>query len=679
MGAVLVLSACGEGATIMGETPDGSVVDAGIEADGPLADADTTPDAAVDAAPNAAATISNIDDQTTQFEPVGPIPFQVSDETAPSALVVTASSSDQTVLPDSSILLEGTESLRTITLTPQASGSTTITITVNDGTTNAFRNFLFTVTNVDPTAAADSYTTVGNTVIEVAAAEGVLANDIDDDGDAIVAIADSIVSSGGGSVTLSADGSFLYLPPVGLRDSVDTFDYLVTDGFASSTGTASITISDLVWYVDSTAPVTGDGRSTLPVQTLPEAEAASGENDIIFVAGETYAAGISLKDGQVLTGAPKGLTVAGVELIAPSAIRPTITDPVGDAIALSSANEVRGVAIENTAGDGIRGNAVTRAIIDDVTILNTGGQGIDLGNTNPSEPVVIEITNSSIIGISDFSNTPFGIDIQVGGNGGGNAQILVDNNSIRLVPVGVFLAVGGTTGTGVDGANRLTVSNNTISDFDDDGVQIEPDDTAASAIAISNNTIDGIDLLATATPARGVDVRVRTTIGGATTLTMQGNTISDSGLACANLIGSGSNNGGDLTALVQGNSFSTCGQEGILISPDDAVQIFATVDNNTMVGNGAPSTFEFSTGTTHRLDLHLLNNDDDQGFQLERSAVGVLNLAGSLGLGSSFDDDNGNIANNGNTTATAAPVVSVVNEATPLQINIIDPVTIPTP
>lgn len=679
IGAFLILAACGEGATLSGGTPDGSLVDAGL-ADAPLADAEPANDAAIDAAPNSPAVISSIDDQTTQFEPVGPIAFDVSDaETAPAALVVTATSSDQSVLPDASIILGGTDGQRTITLTPQTSGTATVTITVNDGTTNSFRNFLLTVTNLAPTAAADTFATVGNTVITVATAEGVLANDVDDDGDTITAIADSIVSSMGGSVTLSADGSFIYLPPVGVRDSIDTFDYQVTDGFAASTGTASVEISELVWYVDSTAPVTGDGRSTLPVQTLPEAEVASGDNDIIFVAGESYAVGISLKDGQALIGAPTGLTVEGVELIAPSAIRPTITDALGDGVRLAATAEIRGLAIENTAGDGIHGNAVTQTIIDDVTLLNTGGQGIDLGNTNPAGPVEITITGSSIVGISDFSNTPIGIDIQVGGAGGGVAQVLIDDNAIGLVPVGVFLAVSGTTGTGVDGANTLTLTNNTISDFDDDGVQIEPDDTAVSSIVLSNNTIDGIDLLAGATPVRGVDFRVRTSVGGSTALTMQNNIIRDSELACANLISSGSNNGGDFTALVQGNSFSSCGQEGVLISPDDAVQIFATVDTNTMVGNGAPSTFEFSTGTTHRLDLNLLNNDDDQGFQLERSEIGIFNLAGLLGLGSAFDDDNGNVANNGNTTATAAPVVTIVNEANPLQINIVDAATILTP
>ncbi|MCP4446343.1 MAG: hypothetical protein GY811_13510, partial [Myxococcales bacterium] len=124
---------------------------------------------------------------------------------------------------------------------------------------------------------------------------------------------------------------------------------------------------------------------------------------------------------------------------------------------------------------------------------------------------------------------------------------------------------------------------------------------------------------------------------------------------------------------------SNCAQEGLLIAPDDELQFAATVDGNTMTDNGAPSTFEFVTGTDHRLDLNLLGNEDDAGFQLERSGSGVLNLGGLLGLGSSFDDDNGNIANNANTSGGVTPIVAIVNEAAPLQINIVDAATIATP
>ena len=676
----LLLGACGSGATLTGEGADAGAASDGASTDAARPDAGT--DADSDAGPNMPPAISAIDDQSTQFPAIGPIAFDISDaETAPADLVVTATSSDQAVVPDANITLAGTAGQRTIALTPTASGTATITIAVNDGTTNSFGSFLLSVTNQAPTASADSYSAVGNSAIDVAVDSGVLANDTDDDGDTVTAIADSIVSSMGGSVTLASDGSFNYLPPVGLKDSVDSFEYQSTDGFVRSTGVASVSVNNLVWYVDSAAPAVGDGRSTLPFQTLSEAETASGEADILFVNGGSYDTGISLKNDQILLGAPAGLTVDATELIAPAAgARPIMTNATGVGVQLAARGEIRGIAIENTSSDGINGDAVTSVVIGNILVTNAGGQSIDLGNPNPSGPVDIEIRDATLVGRSDFATTPIGIDIQVAGNGGGRAQVAIRDSQIRQVPIGVFIAVAGSTGNGADGPNSIAFSGNTVSDYSVDGVQIEPDDTATTAVTIENNTIDGSDTLAAVTRETGFDFRVRTTTGGSTDLTMQDNTIRDNGtLACANLVSSGSNNGGDFRLLVQNNVFSNCGQSGLLIAPDDAVQLFATVDGNTMIGNGAPSTFEFITGTAHRMDLNLLNNEDDSGFQLERSTVGTFNLAGQLGTGASFDDDNGNIANNGNTTAGGAPFITIVNEASPLQINIVDAATIPTP
>jgi hypothetical protein len=68
-------------------------------------------------------------------------------ETAPDTLILTAASSNQTLLPDANILLGGSEANRTITLTPAANqlGATTITVTVSDGDLSTSETFLLTV------------------------------------------------------------------------------------------------------------------------------------------------------------------------------------------------------------------------------------------------------------------------------------------------------------------------------------------------------------------------------------------------------------------------------------------------------------------------------------------------------------------------------------------------------
>ncbi|NUQ61445.1 MAG: VCBS repeat-containing protein [Pirellulales bacterium] len=112
-------------------------------------------------------TIGAIADQTTGEDvPKGPISFSVSDvETAAASLVVTATSSNQTLLPNANLVLGGSGANRTILLTPAAnqSGNATVTVTVSDGTAATSNAFLLTVTaeNDLPTISAIADQTTG--------------------------------------------------------------------------------------------------------------------------------------------------------------------------------------------------------------------------------------------------------------------------------------------------------------------------------------------------------------------------------------------------------------------------------------------------------------------------------------------------------------------------------------
>ena len=94
-------------------------------------------------------TISGIADQTIDEDTTTPtIPFTIGDvETAAESLSVTASTSDAVLIPNSGIVLEGSGTDRTVTITPAAnrSGATTITLTVSDGTLSASESFSITV------------------------------------------------------------------------------------------------------------------------------------------------------------------------------------------------------------------------------------------------------------------------------------------------------------------------------------------------------------------------------------------------------------------------------------------------------------------------------------------------------------------------------------------------------
>jgi VCBS repeat-containing protein len=122
----------------------------------------------------------------------------------------------------------------------ESSAVTTVNVTV-DGTPD----------NRAPVSQSDVYTTLKNTPLNVNAAAGVLANDMDPDGD--VFIADLQVAPSHGVVILSVDGSFLYTPATGFSGS-DSFIYIAFDGIDVSAG-AVVTINVTEPEITNTPPV----------------------------------------------------------------------------------------------------------------------------------------------------------------------------------------------------------------------------------------------------------------------------------------------------------------------------------------------------------------------------------------------------------------------------------------
>jgi len=81
--------------------------------------------------------------------------------------------------------------------------------------------------NRAPVAKDDFYTSNLNKPISISAANGLLANDMDPDGDSITPRIETIPNYG--NVSLNPDGSFIYYP-VSINSPVDSFTYTVSDG-----------------------------------------------------------------------------------------------------------------------------------------------------------------------------------------------------------------------------------------------------------------------------------------------------------------------------------------------------------------------------------------------------------------------------------------------------------------
>ncbi|MCH8043065.1 MAG: tandem-95 repeat protein, partial [Planctomycetes bacterium] len=94
--------------------------------------------------------------------------------------------------------------------------------------------------NIPPTADNDAYVLDEDSVLDVSAAAGVLANDSDANGDALTAAL--VDGPEHGSLSLNSDGSLTYTPEVDFFGS-DTFSYRAGDGeFLSDPATVTITV-----------------------------------------------------------------------------------------------------------------------------------------------------------------------------------------------------------------------------------------------------------------------------------------------------------------------------------------------------------------------------------------------------------------------------------------------------
>lgn len=129
------------------------------------------------------------------------------------------------------------------TYTPNAnfSGPDSFSYLANDGTADSNTvTVSLTVTPVNdaPVATADAYATDEDTPL-VVSAPGVLANDADDDDDALTAVLVSGPTNG--ILSLNTDGSFTYTPAVNFNGA-DSFTYLANDGTADG-NTVAVTLT----------------------------------------------------------------------------------------------------------------------------------------------------------------------------------------------------------------------------------------------------------------------------------------------------------------------------------------------------------------------------------------------------------------------------------------------------
>jgi Ca2+-binding RTX toxin-like protein len=485
-----------------------------------------------------------------------------------------------------------------------------------------------TLLNVSPVAFNDSYTAVGNTLLEVGNATvqtgpqssyvggSVLGNDVEFLSDTYTISAFTPTSANGGTVSMVTTGvdagSFTYVSAPGFTGT-DSFTYTIkddgADGIAnnaddlSSTATVTITVAGQVWYVDNSHTGLSQGTSTNPFKTLAEAEAASDDNDTVYVRdGDNTTTGLggdgyTMNAGERLIGEHTGLTIdqdgAGgqygtISLHAGSAgAHPTLTATGGDVITLAAGATVDGITVDaNTGFGGISGTgaAVSSVTIANVRIVDTGTAGTQ---------AALELTNTT--GTHNISNLVIDNTAATGETSGSVGVLLSSAGTVNF-------ASAGEISIKIDGARGLDATGTNLDGSTFDSIIVAGSGTGGVSLANTTGTTHLGD-------GSGTDLSLTTT--GGTGLSL--------------------NNAGTVNVAAAGtDSVNATNGTAVDVQNTTANMAFDTVSSATSAGDGV----NLSGGTVNfSADGGTISGALGISFDINAGGTGTITYAGNLNDG----------------------------------------------
>lgn len=509
----------------------------------------------------------------------------------------------------------------------EAEDTYSVRVQASDGTLADERVLTVSVTDVNdaPTVVADSYNgVVGNTAATVGSATEAgpstalsgslpLANDTDQDGDPITAVAETVSTTQGGSLTIATDGSFSYRPGAGDKSITDTATYQVTDGTATSSGTISLAIgSRLVWYAGEDGQ-TGTGTSSSPFASIASVNSASGAGDEIYVYGgarqPTWSV-LTMKADQKLVGA--GVALTG---ILPAGTRPSITN---GRLELASGVSVDGLAINATSDlDTVTATGVESFVVgSDAQITNTGF-GVPLSVTGVA---------SGDIDVAARIEARGGGPVRLSGRRGGTVSITGPISTTTASARAISLS--GNTGSTIRFTGQLTLATGVNPAFSATGggvLEVTGEDntittSAGTPLSVSGTTIGAAGL-------RFASI----TSGAATNAVSLSNTGSAGGLSVGSLTATGTTGP---AVLLSGTHAPDLGQVTITGSGDDGVRASAVTGGLTVevreisaAGNAAEENAIDLSNVTGPISIgagdsgtRAISSPGDSGVVLENSA-----------------------------------------------------------
>jgi VCBS repeat-containing protein len=184
-------------------------------------------------------------------------------------------------------------------------GTDSFTYRASDGEVEselATVNLTVTAVNDAPEAVNDAYTVAEDQLLTVLVAQGVVTNDLDQDGDTVSAVLVSTTANG--TLVLNGDGSFTYAPNLNFNGT-DSFTYRAHDGQVPSANSATVTLTvtaenDDPTAVNDVATVAEDSVSTvIDVLTNDSILPDAGETLTVTAVGLAANGTAALVSGQV--------------------------------------------------------------------------------------------------------------------------------------------------------------------------------------------------------------------------------------------------------------------------------------------------------------------------------------------------------------------------------------------
>jgi VCBS repeat-containing protein len=473
----------------------------------------------------------------------------------------------------------------TLTYTPAVNknGEANITLHIQDngGTANGgvdssgTQAFKITVNAVNdaPSALAKNFNAQAN--MKITGLTGLLTGATDpDSGDSgytatfTVGTVSATTPAGGTISNLNTTtGTFDFDPPPGASGNV-TFTYTVCDSgiplppACSAPATVTVNVAGpVIWFVNPTAGVNGDGRLSGPFNNLASAAAVDASGQRIFVYSGTATSGITLNTSEWLIG--QGVTGTSFDavfsIIPPTGTiaRPSIngTRPTiqGNVVMATSA-AVRGLNIQPASGTaGLTASGASSLTVGEVSVTTTNATAVGLTNSDGTfsftridasgGPNGI-VWNNASLATGSFTVNGDGANTAVGGNGSGGTIANMSGSDGAIAGTGIYLnnardvtlrrmTINGTNQNyGIKGllVNGFTLEYSTVSGTNGTSPSLPaPENYGEGAIYFGNATTNGVAGSATFTKnnisgGRGRNLSIVNTAAGTTTLTVKGNT-----------------------------------------------------------------------------------------------------------------------------------------------------------